>query len=124
MEFKFVLEQLAESFEKQDIACALMGGFALGLWGVQRSTVDVDFLILLDDMERAHGIVTSLGYELHHKSQNVSQYVSPLKTFGEIDFLHAFRTISKSMLQRARKKEIFGAGLTINVFAARGHYRA
>lgn len=115
MDFKFVMEQLAGSFEKEGIEYALMGGFALGVWGAQRATIDIDFLILLEDMERAHGILTSLGYELRHKSQNVSQYISALKTFGEIDFLHAFRKVSKSMLRRAQKKEIFGAGLTIKV---------
>ena len=115
MDFKFVMQQLASSFEEQGIDYALMGGFALGIWGVQRATIDMDFLILLDDMECAHTILTSLGYELHHKSQNVSQYISPLKTFGEIDFLHAFRAVSKSMLQRAQKKEVFGAELIIKV---------
>jgi hypothetical protein len=109
------MEQLAGSFEKEGIDYALMGGFALGIWGAQRATIDIDFLILLEDMERAHGILTGLGYKLRHKSPNVSQYVSPLKTFGEIDFLHAFRDVSKSMLRRARKKEIFGAGIAIKV---------
>jgi len=109
------LEELANRFQAQGIDFALMGGFALGIWGAQRATIDLDFLILLDDMEPAHTILTSLGYELRHKSENVSQYISPLKTFGEIDFLHAFRAVSKAMLQRAAKKEIFSAGLTIKV---------
>jgi hypothetical protein len=35
-------------------------------------------------------------------------YVSPLKIFGEVDFLHAFREASLQMLRRAVEKEIFG----------------
>ena len=115
MDFKYVMGQLVDSFEKQGIDYALMGGFALGVWGAPRATVDMDFLILLEDMDRAHAILTSLGYELRYKSPNVSQYISPLKTFGEIDFLHAFRDVTKSMLQRAQKKDIFGGELKVKV---------
>lgn len=37
------------------------------------------------------------GYECKYKTENVSQYISPLKIFGEVDFLHAFREISLKM---------------------------
>lgn len=45
----------------------------------------------------------------------VSQYVSSEKIFGEVDFLHAFREVSLSMLERADEKKIFGEKLTIKV---------
>ena len=57
----------------------------MGLWGGSRSTVDLDFLIYRDDMTKVHGIMSGLGYELRHHSEYVSQYLSPLDTFGEID---------------------------------------
>jgi hypothetical protein len=81
-----------------------MGGMALGAWGVPRGTVDVDFLVHHEDMEKVDGIMQELGYECRYRSENVSQYISPLKVFGEVDFLHAFRTPSLSMLQRAEEK--------------------
>ena len=115
MDFKYVMRELVDSFARQGIDYALMGGFALGVWGAPRATVDMDFLILLEDMDRAHAILTSLGYELRYKSPNVSQYLSPLKTFGEIDFLHAFRDVAKSMLRRAPQKDIFGGEMKVKV---------
>lgn len=45
---------------------ALMGGFAMGLWGGSRSTVDLDFLVHRDDMEEVHMILTDMGYERHY----------------------------------------------------------
>lgn len=113
MEFKLVLSKLLTAFEEQNIRYALMGGFAMGLWGGTRSTVDLDFLISRDDMPKAHKIMTSLGYELHHHSVNVSQYISPLDRFGGIDFIHAFREASIDMLQRAKDKMIFGGTLSV-----------
>lgn len=101
------------AFQKQNIRYALMGGFAMGLWGGSRSTVDLDFLIHRDDMDNVHKIMTGMGYECHHHTENVSQYTSPLKVFGGIDFIHAFREASIEMLQRSVKKDIFSGELKI-----------
>ena len=54
-----------------------------------------------------------MGYECHHSTENVSQYTSPLKIFGGIDFIHAFREASVEMLQRAVEKDIFSGKLKI-----------
>jgi len=104
---------LLKRFHEQDIRYALMGGFAMGLWGGSRSTVDLDFLVHRDDMERVHKIVSGMGYECHHKTENVSQYSSHLKIFGGIDFIHAFREASLEMLKRVKEKDIFGGALRI-----------
>ena len=113
MDFKLVLEKLLTAFKEQDIRYALMGGFGMGLWGGSRSTVDLDFLVHRDDMEKVHSILTLLGYEIHQKTENVTQYTAPLKIFGGIDFIHAFREASVEMLQRAVEKNIFGGTLKI-----------
>lgn len=113
MDFRTVLSKLLTAFGKHNIRYALMGGFAMGLWGGSRSTVDLDFLVNLDDMSKVDEIMTGLGYELRHHSENVSQYVSPLRVMGEVDFLHAFRRASLEMLQRAADKRIFNGSLTV-----------
>jgi predicted nucleotidyltransferase len=110
-----VLEKLLPRFEAQGIRYALIGGLALGLLGVGRATMDIDFLVLRDDMPVVDRLMTDLGYECRYRSENVSQYVSPLAVFGEVDFLHAFRESALAMLRRARKQEIFGGTLQIKV---------
>jgi len=113
MNFKLVLEKVLTAFSEQNIRYALLGGFALGLWGGSRSTVDLDFLVHREDMESVHTIMTSLGYERRYHTENVSQYLSPLGVFGGVDFMHAFRDVSIEMLQRAVEKDIFGGSLRI-----------
>lgn len=113
MDFKLVLSKLLAAFKEHNIRYALMGGFAMGLWGGSRSTVDLDFLVRKEDMEKVHAIMVSLGYECRHSTENVSQYASPLKVLGGIDFIHAFREASLEMLQRAEEKEVFAGELKV-----------
>ncbi len=79
----------------------------MGLWGMGRTTVDIDFLVHKDDMNKVDRIMKELDYECKYRTENVSQYVSPLRVFGEVDFLHAFREATLSMLQRAEEKTVF-----------------
>jgi hypothetical protein len=115
MDFKAVLTTLLNDFTRYKIRYALIGGFALGLWGVGRATVDLDFMVHRDDLDKIKQIMSELGYELHYGSENVSQFISPLKVFGEIDFLHAFRELSLEMLKNAVEKGIFNNSATIKV---------
>jgi len=115
MNFKLVFEKLLTAFKEQEIRYALIGGMALGTWGVPRGTVDIDFLAHRDDMGKVDMVMSGLGYECRYRTENVSQYVSPLQVFGEVDFLHAFRTLSLSMLDRAEDRKIFGESLSVKV---------
>jgi hypothetical protein len=107
MNFRSVIEKLLAAFADEGIAYGLIGGYAVSLWGVQRGTVDIDFLVPRDDMPKVHRIMASMGYDIKFSSQNVTQFSSPLGTLGEIDYLHAFRSPSLAMLTRAVEKKLF-----------------
>jgi predicted nucleotidyltransferase len=115
LDFKHVIDKLLTAFKDEDIRYALIGGFALGALGIQRATVDIDFLVHRDDLEKVHAIMTGLGYQRPFHTENVSQYVSADTVFGEVDFLHAFREISTGMLQRAENNKIFNGTLSIKI---------
>jgi hypothetical protein len=115
MNFKSVAEKLLASFVEEKIRYALIGGFAVGLWGAARATIDMDFMVLREDLDSLDGIMASLGYELRFRSENVSHFVAADKLFGEVDFLHAFRQPSLRMLERAREMNIFGEEIAIRV---------
>jgi hypothetical protein len=78
VDFKTITRRLVAAFSEQHIAYGLIGGYAVGLWGVPRGTVDMDFLVRRDDMGKVHSIMESLGYENVFASENVTQYVSPI----------------------------------------------
>ncbi len=115
MDFRAVLERIIQRFNNLDINYALIGGLALGAHGIPRGTVDIDFLVEREDMEKVDVIMNELGYECRYRTENVSQYVSPLRVFGEVDFLHAFRVASIEMLRRAETRKVFNGTMSIKV---------
>ena len=115
MDFERVLKALLSGFETSRIRYGVIGGFALGLLGVPRATIDFDILVHHDDLERLHGLLSALGYERFALTDNVSHYSHRDSGWGRIDVLHAFRTYALSMLDRAQAHPIFAGRRTIKV---------
>lgn len=113
MDFELVLDAFLRELERQDVRYAAIGGFALGVLGAPRVTMDLDFLVHRDDLNKIHEILSNLGYRRVHHSENVSQYHHDDRNWGSIDFIHAFREVSLAMLERAKGYPAFGAKLSI-----------
>jgi len=114
MNFDLVIRRVVGALEAADIHYALIGGFAMALRGVQRATMDLDFILMLEDMAKADEILRTAGYERIFHSSNVSQYQSPDRDWGRIDILHAFRGPTLGMLKRAEALTVLD-DLTIRV---------
>lgn len=115
MDFKTVLGILLKQLEEQQIDYAFIGGFAMGAFGILRSTMDLDLLVHKDDLPRLDSILTAQLYRRQYHSENVSQYVSDLQPLGNIDLLHAFREHTLAMLQRAKIIPVFHGQYDIRV---------
>lgn len=115
MDFKTVTDKLTVAFEQEGVLYALIGGFAISLWGIPRATFDLDFLVKRDDIQTVRRIVESLGYSCIHASENVTQFEASEKELGEIDFLHAFRPAALAMLERSERKKVFDGQSAIPV---------
>ncbi len=61
MHFDKVISTVIPAFEKQGIRYALIGGFALAMRGVHRSTLDLDLILALEDMKLAESILMHFG---------------------------------------------------------------
>ena len=115
MDLERVLRELAERFREREVRYGLTGGYAVAIHGHQRTTVDLDFLVDRDDLEKVDQILRDMGYEIVHRSENVSQFTSSKEELGEIDFIHAFRKASMKMLERAGAEKLFPEGPPIVV---------
>ncbi len=108
MNLKEVLKTLIARFHQKKINFALSGGLALSTMGIFRFTKDIDFLVPEESKETIHEIMAGLGYEKQDfSSEEIISYVSPLKVFGQVDFLIARRKYTKSMMRRAKKNSVF-----------------
>lgn len=100
MDFLSVGTSVLQDLHQREVSFAAIGGFALGLWGVNRSTVDMDFLINKEDLARAEAVLAEYGYSKFYSTENVAQYQGKEPSLGSIDFILAFREISLKMLSR------------------------
>ena len=107
MDFQLVFAKVISSFENEGLHYGLIGGFALGVMGILRATMDIDILLLVDDLDKADKILTGCTYSCVHRSPHLSQYASEMKPLGSIDILHASKTISKEMLSRVERFQVF-----------------
>jgi hypothetical protein len=107
MNFDLVIRQVVGDLDAAQVRYAVIGGFAMAMRGLQRATVDLDFILLLEDMGKAHEIITRHGYRRVYHSENVSHYECEDQAWGRIDILHAFRGPSLGMLERADRLPVF-----------------
>lgn len=106
MNFLKVIREVCGALDKAGVRYALIGGFAMALRGVQRSTVDLDFILMMEDLEKADAIFLRQGYSRVFRSENVSHYEADELELGRIDILHAFRGPTLGMLKRADRIDV------------------
>ena len=86
MEFKKVITTILLELDKHDIPYALIGAVAMGFWGIQRDTVDVDVLVKERDREKVIALIQSFGYDHIVSSKFADQFshmVSRLSLYTE-----------------------------------------
>ncbi|MFH1857163.1 MAG: AbrB/MazE/SpoVT family DNA-binding domain-containing protein [Candidatus Omnitrophota bacterium] len=115
MDFEKVIELVVGDFKKEKINYAFMGGFAMGALGVVRATADLDFLIDSKDALKVEKIMRKYSYQCVYKTENIAQYVSDVRIFGEIDYLFAFRKISLSMLKKSTETPVLDGKIKVKV---------
>lgn len=115
MDFERVLKALLSACEQRRIRYAMIGGFALGVHGVPRGTADLDCLVHRDDLDQFDQAMRALGYQQYARTENASHYRHSERAWGGLDALHAFRTPSINMLERAKLYPIFDERSRIKV---------
>lgn len=114
MNFKEVLKTLMERLQKKNIDFALSGGLALTTLGIFRFTKDIDLIALEESKGDIEKIMADLGYEKQDFSNDeILSFWSPLKVFGQVDFLLAKRKYARAMLKRAPKVPVFDNTLEV-----------
>ena len=101
MDFRGTLETLGRRFADRQCRWAVIGGVAMGFYGVPRATVDVD--VLLDGAFAPHldEMVADLGYSLSYRWEESSHFLPTRPDRCPLDVLHARRAHSLAMLVRA-----------------------
>ena len=99
MNFNLVLKYLIELFNKEDISYAVIGGLALDIHGIIRTTQDIDFIVPLQDIQKIEGFMLARGYKKLFRNNEVANYASDNFELGRVDFLLAHRKYTQNMLK-------------------------
>ena len=96
-----LLERIVACFRRERVPYALIGAWALSVWGTSRATNDVDFLVLVDEEElsRVSERVIDAGFELDETWLQCSEVFSSVSSFTEprwICCVPVTHTINKS----------------------------
>jgi hypothetical protein len=97
---------------------ALIGGFALPFYGVQRATGDIDFLVEATGADALHAALLHAGAESLHRSPDAANYAPGTSGLAPIDCIYARRDRALQMLARARLASMRSAHIRVPVVDA------
>src|SRR3989338_3143548 len=115
MDFVLVFKFIIETFNREKIDFAIIGGLALQFSGISRATRDIDLLIFSEDKAKVKGIMLRHRYKLLYESEDILNFHSNNFQLGKVDFLLAHRKYAVTMLKRAEEKEILEGKFKVKV---------
>ena len=115
MDFVLVFKFIIETFNREKIDFAIIGGLALQFSGISRATRDIDLLIFSEDKAKVKDIMLRHRYKLLYESEDVLNFYSNNFQLGKVDFLLAHRKYAVTMLKRAEEKEILEGKFKVKV---------
>lgn len=110
-----VLRQVVECLRRARVQYAIIGAWALSLWGKPRGTADLDFLVLVDDqeLERLTAFMTRAGIEVDEAWQRWNPLLRGSQVRFQnrevtIDFLCPRDRHDQEIFRRRQKKRVEG----------------
>lgn len=88
MDLSKTLVEIASFLEDNDYRYGLIGGLALAAYGHPRSTLDIDFVVEINDQDSIVEFMESLGYATLHCSQGYSNHRHDDPQLGSVDFVY------------------------------------
>jgi hypothetical protein len=109
MNFGQVLAEVGAGFGSAGVRFALAGGVAVAAHGVQRTTLDLDFVVARADTEVAIAALEGMGFETVRRSLAFSNHLRP-RAGERIDLLFVDPATAAAMFERATARDLFGTG--------------
>lgn len=114
MDFARVMRAVAQFFDGEGIAFAIIGAFGLQAYGLNRATSDLDFVTDFQAQAKLIPFLEKLGYETLHVSSGYSNHLHADPAMGRLDFVYVSGDTSRQLLESARKLHVLG-GVSVAV---------
>ena len=106
MDFTKTFNLLLDFFIKERMEFALVGGFALNVYGMTRTTNDIDILLEGSSSTKVIPFLESLGYQTLYRSEAFSNHEHPLG-LARIDFVYVSGETAQKMFLESRLFPLF-----------------
>lgn len=110
-----VLTRVVECFRRAGVRYAIIGAWALSLWGKPRATADLDFLVLVksEELGRLTAFMTAAGMEVDEEWEKWNPLLRGSQARFQcrgvmIDFLLPRDRHDQEILRRRQKKKVAG----------------
>ena len=104
------LRELHTALHTHGITYCVIGGVAVNAHGAVRATHDLDLMLSIGDIAKAHEIVTQLGYITIDSGGEITSYV---RDHTRLDLLLAQRPQTQELLARAQTIYFGGTMITV-----------
>lgn len=88
MNFGAVLGEVTGFLDRGGYRYAVIGAVALAMYGLPRTTLDLDLVVDSAAREDLVGFLESLGYQTLHRSSGYSNHSHPDPSRGKLDFVY------------------------------------
>jgi hypothetical protein len=112
MDFAKAFHLVAKASKKASAPCILIGGFAINFYKVTRSTLDVDFLITKEDLDKIKNTMLAAGY-VEEFATDVAIRFSSRKDAMDVDFMIVDSQTRKKIIGDGKTAEVAGERLII-----------
>lgn len=103
MNFSSVLQTVTDFLDAQGARYAVIGGVALVMYGLPRTTVDLDLVVdfsIQDDLIRW---LEGWGYRTLHRSSGYSNHSHPDTDWGDLDFVYVRGDTAEKLFAGCRR---------------------
>jgi len=104
MDFGHNLKDLKSFLDARQYRWALIGGVAVAVYGLARTTLDLDLLVDVDAQEEIVSFMEELGFETLHCSTAYSNHLHADPIRGRVDFLYVRSPTSDRLFAEAEER--------------------
>jgi len=107
-----ILDIASKQLPAAGVDCILIGGFAVDYYGYTRNTVDIDFMIFTEQLEKVRDIMTKSGFTNIIIEDTVAFFEKPDSAF-RVDFLRVNKQTQQKLNNNAVDAKIYGYDLKV-----------
>jgi uncharacterized protein (UPF0276 family) len=108
-----ILRTIHDAATREHKPFLLIGGHALNIHGISRSTSDVDLMVVLDDAAFWRELLGRLGYDVFNETSSFMQSKPTSLTAWPVDLMLVNKGTITKALQDATTTSVFGPPLAV-----------